>query len=251
MKSSWLILSLLALVSSASTISVEEVYGALRVDSTAAETIVAVPWLGDSGDVAVSNIVKTANLNQGDLLLAYLNGGYSAWVVVSNETTAVKTWTPAVNVTEGKVQYSSGADGTTLARGNAIILRRTPPIASCFYLNGRVATNAPAAFTISSGGTTAKPIYTLIAPPCVEDVDVNSAITWSGTINKNDRIVLSDNRQLQWNSTQSKWVYKQRSSDGSVKTVTENLKITAGTGAWYISKGGSPTLTWTNYPVAK
>ena len=62
------------------TVQGGNVFGILAVESKSADTIVAVPWCecstGENQPIAISNIVKTANLTAGDKLYALDSKGF-------------------------------------------------------------------------------------------------------------------------------------------------------------------------------
>lgn len=230
----------------------DNVFGCLRVDSSAAETIVAVPWVAagvTAGEIKVADIVKTANLNEGDQLWWYNNTAtpakYEVWQLTNG------AWEPMPVVTEmGEAKESKASAKQELSRGDALLLIRNAPIASCFYLYGQVATTPAGVMTLGFGTATA-PCYTLIAPPSVEDTNINSA-TWEN-VAKNDYIIVvgEDGKQYQlyYDTANSKWGVL--SYDASfIKTYDDSkAKILAGQGAWFVSAKGvgksAATVVWT------
>ena len=231
-------------------------YGVLRVDSSAAETIVAVPWVGASSDgsasIQVADIVKTANLNNGDELYAYIGGEFKAWILNDN------TWTPQHIVNSDGPANTAGSASQTLTRGQAILLRRKAPIANCFYVFGQVASTSTAELTIAVG-TPETPAYTLIAPPVdAEIADLNTIIEYkSGTPLTGDIIFVAASSgksglmtDYHWNGTE--WgKYQRATTMGGSETFVAGLSIPVGEGAWYVSKGGNPVITWKNLPSAQ
>ena len=244
----------------ADEISSCNVLGILPVTSSARRTIVAVPWCAmsaaDDAAIQVSNLVKTANLAAGDLL-HYVNsdGKYNTWRLAEG-TGGVKYWASVNEAGEQQLGASPASDVTTVSRGNAIVLiRNGADLTKPFYLYGQVGTAATVSSTIASGSASA-PAYTLIAPPKPGAWNVNSA-TWAD-VGENDRIFVYGNGgitiELVWNG--GKWCYLkdvfkevggQKIRTGVEKVAYED-DISAGQGAWYVSYGGSPTLTWSEVP---
>ena len=229
------------------------VYGVLRVDSTNAETIVAIPWVGvgtTASDINVAEIIKTAGLNNGDSLYAYIDGGFKKWVLTDGE------WTPSATVSgDGPAAVSAGASDQTLTRGKAVLLVRQGTIADYFFVQGQVASSSTADLAITAG-TSVSPAYTLIAPPVDSDIsDLNSNITYVGDARPNaDDIIyvsagVAGGLMRSYVYKNSKWGYYQRSANfWEGDTFVETLTIPAGQGAWYVSKGGAPTIRWTGLP---
>lgn len=214
-------------------------FGILRVDSSAAQTIVSVPWeAAGGGAIKVKDVVKTANLNNGDQLYYFDGSNYKLWVLGANG------WEGATTVAHG-ITPSKGTDEDTLARGGAIILVRNNPAAS-FYLYGQY-TTAGSSTTCVAGG------FTLLAPPSTEDTNLNTK-TWT-TPGANDYIVLSDMTLLHYradandNNTKKWGKITGKSLNTSTGAITESIDFTkavikAGEGAWYKSASSAVTVTW-------
>ena len=67
-------LAMMMMGTAAMAVSSSNMFGILRVDSTAEETIISVPWIETaalSGDIRVCDLVLTSNLTVGDRLLYY------------------------------------------------------------------------------------------------------------------------------------------------------------------------------------
>lgn len=227
------------------------VYGLLRVDSTNAETFVAVPWLGaGTGDIKVADLIKTTNLTAGDELYAYIGGAFNKWTL-----SAEKEWSPSSVVSQdGPAAVTAGASDQALTRGKGVLLVRHAPIASSFYIFGQVATSATAATEVAAGTANA-PAYTMIAPPVVADVaDLNAVMSHSSAPDAADRILVASPRGgglvIEYKYVNGSWGRDvQNPSQPWLKEFTSGLTIPAGQGAWYVSKGGSPTITWSGLPA--
>lgn len=236
------LLTIAAIAAATSALAVESsnTFGILRVDSTSAQTIVSIPWLAaGGGNINVADVVKTANLNAGDKLYYYSTGttNYRVW-----QLSQAGVWKEAVPAGE------SAAPDPTLARGNAIILERFAPengsIANCFYLYGQYTDTNPSVTCVANG-------YTLLAPTGLNrDCDLNSTdcCTFEGEINENDMIYIPN-----VNGVYSIYEYDNKKWGMWKKTFVVGATIPVGSGAWYVSKGGSPTITWKNpaAPVAQ
>lgn len=250
------LLSTLAIAAASTALAVESsnTFGILRVDSSAAQTIVSVPWegAGATGETAnkikVKDVVKTANLTPasgeyiGDQLYYYNGSSYKMWRLTSTG------WEGATTVANG-ITPTEGTDEDELTRGGAIILVRknpttgNPAVANPFYLYGQY-TNAASSTTCVAGG------YTLLAPPSTDETDLNTK-TWSN-VNVNDNIVLANGTLLHYRNSQ--WGKLSKTLNESTGVISESLntgvaKIAAGEGAWYISKGSTaPSVTWVAAP---
>ena len=246
------------------TVQGGNVFGILAVESKSADTIVAVPWCecstGENQPIAISNIVKTANLTAGDKLYALDSKGdkINTWALTAG-TGGVLYWASLKQVVEsGVVENSISAAQAHAARGSAIILHRQNPTnngaAIPFYLYGQVGTSSTVDTAIVPGSLVA-PAYTLIAPP----VD-SSSVAVPGEVltgmQTGDSIVTRStltgvNREYTYNGSQ--WEYITRTHSGgkitSVTNTVDSISLPCGTGAWYVSRNATaPTLTWKNLP---
>lgn len=232
------ILSALAIAAASSALAAvtsSNTFGILRVDSTAAQTIVSVPWLASGGgNINVADVIKTANLNNGDKLYYYNTGTttYRVWELTDG------SWREAVPAGE------SATVSPTLARGNAIILERFAPqggsIAPCFYLYGQYTDTNPSVECVANG-------YTLLAPTGLNrDCDLNdpNCCSFEG-VNENDMIYIPNA-----NGVYSIYEYDNGKWGMWKKNFVVGATIPVGSGAWYVSKGGSPTITWKNPAAA-
>ena len=244
----------------------DNVFGVLPVLSKAADTIVAVPWCAcsaaDDQPIAISNIVKTANLTVGDKVYVLSGSGnstvYNTWELVEGAGN-VLYWQSVTTATASEVKPSQSADAATAARGTAIRLHRQNPTngvdAVAFYLFGQVGTQSEITTTIANG-TSQAPAYTLIAPPGADSVNLllNSQLT---NCSNGDEIVVRGangaNKAYFYESSEAKWKTVSRTFPGGVETLetnaVNNITLQAGLGAWYISRGAAPTLEWKNVTI--
>jgi len=222
-------------------------FGWMRIDSTNAYTVVAVPWLGcGGGNVKVADLVKIDNLTAGDTLYAYESGTYKAWILQDG------AWTPTTTVASGKTPAASEpAADAALARGAALWLFRQSPMdgnaAKPFYVYGQQGEGTVSAPTLTAGA------YNLIANPNATAFDLNDNGKISGATSGDIIQIPGDNgiaRIYTFNGTN--WGYDTFAQAVGlpqgvmVRTrVTTGCTIERGQGAWYVSKGSSaPTINW-------
>ena len=237
-------LALAAALPALADVATDNVIGVLRVDSSAAETIVSVPWVATSAaatdtPIPVTDIVKTAGLNIGDELYYYdsEHGIYLCWTL-----NAQKKWDAA----------KDGGSGTTssvssLGRGNAIILKRTAPIQDHFFLQGQVAKSGSAECTMMRSATA--PVYSLIAPPTDKAVSLNDG-AWSN-VARNDKVILKG-RMFKYK--EGKWgtyKYDENFVESFEKASETDVTVAVGEGAWFVSAKGdgeAASVSWSNLP---
>lgn len=242
--------SSLALAAS-TTVSSGNTFGVLRVDvgTTADEVIIAIPWLASSTSdtsIKVTDVIKTANLAEGDQLYYYntTTKKYQVWQLDSS-----KTWVGAQNVSDTTTETAS--DSTALNRGDAILLKRTGTTkASSIYLYGQVPSSSTCEVSMALGSSSS-PAYTLIAPPAASETDLNGA-TWAN-VGSGDYIVLETGKILNYVTIgeATKWAQRTGFEDHADVYSTDAAKISAGMGAWYVSQSSNtsaPTVTWTGLP---
>lgn len=211
--------SALALASFADGVA-STAFGAMKIYSSTTNTVVSVPWLeSGTGDaaVSVSNLVLTAGLTLGDVLYVYDDntGEYTdSWVL-------------------RKDGWEASEGGTSIVRGKAIILERQNPDTGYFYIMGKPYSGAEG-FVALLGGTPTQPAYSLIAPPSVADVDINTGMTWEG-IHKFDSIIMHDGASLVWSN--GNWYKRDASGDWTKDGIT----IPMGRGVWFVAKDNKDT----------
>ncbi len=243
--------SSLALAAS-TTVSSGNTFGVLRVDvGTADEVIIAIPWLASSTSdtsIKVTDVIKTANLAEGDQLYYYntTTQKYQVW-----QLSSAKEWVGAENVSDTTTETASST--TALNRGDAILLKRTGSTkAESIYLYGQVPSSSTCTVTMALSSSSS-PAYTLIAPPAASETDLNGA-TWAN-VGSGDYIVLETGKILNYVTIgeATKWAQRTGFDETTNKDTysTDAAKISAGMGAWYVSQSSNtsaPTVTWTGLP---
>lgn len=255
------LLSTLAIAAASTALAVESsnTFGILRVDSSAAQTIVSVPWEGagatgdDAGKIMVKDIVKTANLTKetaagehdGDMLYLYSEGTYSAWYL--NYSGA---WCGIQVVAHDGLPSATNNDTKKISRGDAIILvRKNPTVtegettkANPFYLYGQYNSGD---VTVEVNRNETNPTYTLMAPPKTADNTTVNSGTWTG-FKKGDALILPSTKRLSWNDT-NKWsTYELDETSGDMHYVAATDPIPAGEGVWVIvgAGDGKVSVAW-------
>ena len=229
--------------------------GMLQVESSLTNTIIAVPWVDWSADtnaapeIVASNLVKTANLTDGDRLYVFNNPRYDVYELQNGAWESLKTVTA---VDGSDVQVSSAEDAATrrLVRGSGLWLKRQKPLDEngkpiYFYLYGQY--KPEQLYTRITAGTYAEPCWNLVAPPGVVNYDLNR-ITGAG---EKDEIIVPTDKEPKRYYYDGGWYYTtnavvQVGSRSAVKAirVTDDTEVPRGTGFWYISNGGSPIISW-------
>lgn len=227
-----------------SDLTSENTFGLLRVDSTAKETIVAVPWVeagSDDQPISVKNLISSKNISNGDELFVYLGsyGQYAGYVFDNGE------WKSAQNVIKSGLVSQAGDMASTHPRGSALVLRRKDA-SKPFYLFGQVGKTAPQSLDLIKGG------YNLIAPPGDTAVDLNDStvVEFNGVLGlSNDRIETTDKATgvaIKYMYKNGVWCYTKG------RTTVKTCIIQPGEGVWlYLDANSTVTkLTWKKYPKA-
>lgn len=235
------LLTIAAIAAASTALAVESsnTFGILRVDSTSAQTIVSVPWEGagtqTAGEINVADVVKTANLSEGDQLFYYDGTSYKTWVLTSGAWEAANSSYLGPN---GTVDVPAAVQDQAIARGKAIILVRSNASQS-FYLYGQY-TDATQTTTCTLNG------LTLLASPLTIDTDLNKC-TWAN-IGAADEIYVPTATitvTLKRYQVGETVVWGTQKSTGTISTT--KAIIPAGQGVWYKSnstEGTAPTVTW-------
>ena len=215
--------------------------GAMPLAVEAGDTIINVPWIeagSESEGIAVSNIVKTANLTVGDYLLWYTgtSSNYNAWVLA--ESGGVKYWN-AVNTVSGAGVGIVSSDAPALNRGDALILHSQN--ATNIYIVGQYSDSA-ATTRISQG-------YNLLAPPIFTSSKDLNTYGWTDA-GAGDRIIMPNGTGFVYDATKgwgknsldkstNPWSWKFTPASAGA------MNISAGNGFWYEKKSsGSFNLEW-------
>ena len=223
----------------ADTTEVETSYvvGVFPVAVSAGENIINVPWVesGTTGaGVAVTNLVKTSNLTAGDSLIWYnpSDAKFYGWHVSGGY------WVPTTTITSYGEKSFISSDSKTLSKGDAIILKVAN--AGTAYIVGQYDAGKGSGVAVTAG-TSTNPTYTLFAPPGVDTgCAINGGLEFTGTVDDKDMIWLADGTEVR-KGKNGTWL---GIKDGNVLTPITNPTIPCGQGAWYVSKGGSPTITF-------
>lgn len=227
------------------------VCGLMNVPSGAKVTMIAVPWVtvgGEADAMKVANLVKTDTLSAGDELYYYDGATYFSWKLQGNVLQG-NVWTPAATTKEdakgNPVTIQAPDASYALPRGKGLFLVRQDATKE-IWLYGQHST-APVSVAVAAG-TAGTPAYTMIANPNAEAYDLNAKGVGGAA---GDQILLGDGGTTLYTRTETAWTRKTdvtktiNGVDRTFKTdTTEGVVIPAGKGAWYVSKGGSPTIAW-------
>lgn len=232
-------------------------FGVLRVSSSYTNTIIAVPWTDYSADsnpdpIMATNMVRVANLKEGDTMLVYSGGQYNAWKVVVT-TSGVKEWVPEKMWSSTKPFGPSDSSKLTdaqnqVVRGKAFWLHRDGVSAredKDIFLYGQMATG-DVNVSVGAGST-------LIANPFPEELSLNggkfSLISGdiyrdSGNYTNGDAIVIpndSDAPKMAYYDGEKWYINGKSQYDPSTHKITAqkitDIKIPGGTGFWYVRRG--------------
>ena len=219
-------------------------FGVLKVTCSAQKVIIATPWVEclTADNVKVTDLVMTSGLADGDAILVYQGGEFKSWVISGG------AWVAQIVSQAGATVSSGDAASAAIARGQAFwFVKASYSEPYDLYLYGQD-TTAGATSTIAQGSS-GTPAYSLLASPNTVAADLN-AKNFDGTPNAADEIRVPRHNlpDLIYTYQDGKW-----GTFVSVKIGTTNryrkdwqagCTIPAGTGFWYVSKGGSGTITW-------
>ena len=241
-------------------IAVGNTVGILHVadSQTNKTTIIGVPWFALGEKITVDSLVYLDNREAGDKITAYdsENDRYWTWVLEQGENGLA--WKSAQSVTTESIAEAPAASTFELKRGQGLFLERTTPTTP-IYLVGRVGEiGEDAAVATLAAGTDTNPTWTLVAAPATTDLDLNTASQFANP-GSSDTIVVKTTGagiQIPYTFENGQWgtlVSKQETisfGDTQVTTwvnerSTDNAKIPAGTGFWYLNRGTAKEVEWT------
>lgn len=225
-------------------------HAVMAVSDTATNTVIGVPWVnvgeGEVSPATIASLVDAASLSAGDVLYVYDDSSTSVWRAYTVENGA---WVASQTITSTGVS-AVGADEKTVGLGSGMILQRGDP-SKTVYLAGRVP--ASAGSSAIAAGTSETPVRTLFANASAVDVELNA----KGVVGQaGDRIIVPQNggASIQYVYKDGKWgtytkqevtlTFGSRTLTTTKDVWQEGCTIPAGKGAWYLSVGGSPTISW-------
>ena len=224
----------------ATTAFVGQPVGSIAVQGNGVNTIVAVAFKELSAAdecVSVASIVSTEGLDAGDVVSVYWNGGFETWTLAVGAQ-GVKSWE------KNEKKFSVGSDGQVTESAGASASSVRPPVGSGIWLvrNGTVpfTFHLFGAYLAPEPTTAAANAKTLMGNPGLEA----KTPTITGMSN-GDTVQFTTGGGLlnvyTYNSTKLQWGYWD--ADNKPAWVAAPT-IPAGTGFWYVSKGGEVTFEW-------
>ena len=211
--------------------------GVTAITSTFTNTVVAVSYkeLGDAdGNITVSNIVKTANLAENDLLYVFNDGKYQSYTL--KVAGGVKYWDRTLDYVVGgngnlTTDGTPAANIATLAAGSGIWLVRSSAWDGnefTFYIYGKP--SSVTSVDVAAGKTA------LVGNP----TQTSKPPTISGATSGDQLLVPAHNKvgMLTYTYNGTQWSGKVNKA-----WVHELPSIPAGTGFWYVAKG-AVTINW-------
>ena len=226
-------------------------FAVMKITSSTANTLVALPWKSLCSDtnnpaaITAANVVMNKNLVNGDWLL-YYDGGYKGWCLTGG------VWTPTSIADLSGIAVTAAPANAELTRGQAIWLVRTTAnsrdLSQPFYLYGQYQ-EALGSATVVSGGS-------LMACPDANTAFTVSASKISGAAN-GDKIVVpaTDGTSLPkvfecrngvWGTMVETSVSGPNGGTMTQRTWTTSgavMNIPAGSGFMYQGTG-TPTFNW-------
>ena len=236
----------------------EVTVGVLTVKTEEPVVPVAIPWtsLAETPDanaeIPADEIVQPQGLTDGDQLFVYNREGevYTTLTLTGGKWIADAETIP-VGETGTAGEATPAGVVPTVKRGYGMWLKRQDPSKS-FHLFGQYNKNAVS--TKIDKGDAKKPEYNLIAPTGIEpETDLNEIKTLNPGESTEDKLmIVKDGQPTYYNYRNGKWGYSKQVVEESKGRMVirnkrvEDAKVTTGTGLWYISAGGEPTIEWNN-----
>ena len=211
--------------------------GVTAITSSLKNTIVSVPYteLGTTGgNICVSNIIKTANLEAGDIVSLFTDSQYKGWILTAGANGA-KYWAPLATATIADgVMVGVPAGTETLAPGTALWLvkAQTPNEGFTFYVYGNMYTSNPTT-NIQAGNN-------LVANP----LQGNASFSYDAT--KGDMITVPNDTANPDIYTYNGTTWFKKVKRGQIPT-SGAPTLAPGRGFWYCAKG-SGTMSWEVVP---
>lgn len=231
------LLSIVAIAVAVTAVAAEKVVatvGVTAITSSKQHTIVSVPYteLGTGGNICVSNIIKTANLDVGDIVYVFSGNQYKGWILAENGDN-VKYWNAFTGVDKNGVAVVTPAGNETMVAGTAIwLVKKTAPANPfTFYVYGNAYDSVPQT-QIAVGNN-------LVANPCQATANFVFANATAGDI---ITVPNDSNAPTVYTYTGSEWYRKGESRFSA--PIAGKPSLEAGHGFWYKAQTAG-TMTWT------
>ncbi len=235
------LLTIAIMTAAVSALAVESsnTFGILRVTIPAGQesTIIAAPWIdaGTDGEkIKVKDLIKTANLVDGDQIYVFDGSSYSKAFQLDQGV-----W-KGMQIQNGGATISAGLDTDTITRGQAVVLKFATPLAvgKDIYLYGQY--KAGNGTITLAKGTMDSAAYSLVAPSKTSDTNVNDDCTWEN-VGFNDYMIVPDKGLVTFKSGEGWGVSTTQKVNNRWTTVhdTTNVVIPAGAGVWFVSRSGT------------
>ena len=231
-------------------VPVDHTVGVLKVNSSTAYTILAVPWKSfHDTDVNVAELVHAASLSEDDMLSAYdSEGNLESWRVNKG------VWVKMTEVQGQQVVTSDDPASFGVARGKGVWLKRKDtkkPI----YLMGMPPASDDTASTTLTAPASGETSWNLLASPKFETVNIANGAFKDNT--GDEIIVPTAGTPKHYTYKNGAWGYpgatvteeKKLPNGQTIKVIktehkTDDTTIAPGTGFWYLNKGGQKTIEW-------
>ena len=208
--------------------------GVTAITSSKRHTIVSVPYteLGTGGNICVSNLIKTANLDLGDIVYVFSGTQYKGWILAENGDN-VKYWNPLIGVNKDGVSVVTPSGDETMAAGTAIWLVKAaePQSAFTFYVYGNAYESAPTT-QIAVGNN-------LVANPCQATANFVFPNATAG-----DTITVPNDYGAPTIYTYDGSTWYTKGSTRFAAPVAGQPSLAAGHGFWYKAQTAG-IMTWT------
>lgn len=211
----------------AATVDSPNVIGTLPVAVSAGQQLMAAPFADSDGKIAVNDMVKTANLSDGDALYVARSDGYEKWTFDATN----RKWDPAKKVTIGAdgsavVGDEFTADEVRVKRGDAFWLE-TKNGGNVTLLGSK--SDATPAVAVANK-------WNLVSNPTIEPKNL------AGGVN-GDKVAVpsveTDGYLTVYTfRSGSGWWY----ADSDGRHTDQTVTVPAGKGVWYFAAGSDRTL---------
>ena len=194
--------------------------------------------LATSGNVTAGELVCTNNIPPSSHLYVYVNG-WTAWELQASG------WAPVTTVTADGITGGSGADTKLLPAGSAIWLsfHDTPDSAINVSFYGKVAATTNTTIAAGTKEPTKSAVSTLVCNPTGKEISGELLANKLAALNPavGDKIKFDEQDFTGYYSFNGTTWGK---IDGNYPIVTGLPALPANKGFWYVSLGGSGTISW-------
>lgn len=185
-------------------------------------TIIAAAFTGlEGGELTIANVVKTTNLAQGDQILLFKDGGYTAWVLDADKKWQKTEANFTLDSAGNNIATTGAETTTTVTAGQGLwIVRKDATDAATIAIYGK--------FVDAPSTTVAAKTWTLVGNAGIKNLTISEGEKDMHIIT----VVDGKLREYNYSTKKKSWGYNATTDGGAQNVVWQSPSIAPGFGFW-------------------